>query len=230
MDDPVVGGYSARPGGAAPRDQPGYDVDRRSSTMPHAAGGAVAQAPLLPHTTGYDPALQERVERLRPGARPGPARPVRLRRPRRRRLARASRRLAAGAQDGDRARARNRKINELFKKNMKAIGMRIELDRRAVAREPEGRACRQATRCGRWACSPLAPDWLGRVCSAVRQHAGRRPEHGALQALPALDALYERIAGLPDGPERARAVRRSASDLALAYMPYKYTSTASRST
>ena len=40
--------------------------------------------------------------------------------------------------------------------------------------------------------------------------------------IPALDALYERLQVLPDGPERAAAFAE-AKRLALAYMPYKFT-------
>jgi ABC-type transport system substrate-binding protein len=39
--------------------------------------------------------------------------------------------------------------------------------------------------------------------------------------LPAFDALYERLQGLPDGPER-EALFLQAKKLAVAYMPYKY--------
>jgi len=41
--------------------------------------------------------------------------------------------------------------------------------------------------------------------------------------LPVMDALYERIAVLPDGEERL-ALMRQAERLAIAYMPYKFTS------
>ena len=40
---------------------------------------------------------------------------------------------------------RTRKINEVFQKNMTALGIRIDVQHRAVAREPEGGACRQAS-------------------------------------------------------------------------------------
>ena len=39
--------------------------------------------------------------------------------------------------------------------------------------------------------------------------------------LPQLDALYDRLQVLPDGPERLAAFRE-AERLALAYMPYKF--------
>ena len=96
MESPVVGGYGADkvalrralglgPGNAA--------RDRAGEQRP---GGAGAVADHSLHL-GLRPGLQERVQRLRPGAREGAARPLRLRRPQRRRLARVARRRAAGA-------------------------------------------------------------------------------------------------------------------------------------
>jgi hypothetical protein len=74
-------------------------------------------------------ATAPRHQRLRPGfksematstrPRQGPAGPVRLRRPRRRRLARAARRPAAGARIRTPARPASRQLDELWKKNMK---------------------------------------------------------------------------------------------------------------
>ena len=85
--------------------------------------------------------------RLRPGlrrrdaasttrrARKGAARPVRLPRPRRRRLARAARRLAAAARDRDADRpGRSAQLDELCKKNMDAIGIRIAFKSRSGRR------------------------------------------------------------------------------------------------
>ena len=40
--------------------------------------------------------------------------------------------------------------------------------------------------------------------------------------LPRLDALYDKLQELPDGPERTAAFRE-AEHLAVAYMPYKFT-------
>ena len=67
-------------------------------------GSPGAVAGLMPHTIGYDPAFRQRDGAHRPAARQGAAGHVRLRRSRRRRLARTARRLAAGARDGRRPR------------------------------------------------------------------------------------------------------------------------------
>ena len=67
------------------------------------------------------------------------------------------------------------------------------------------------------------PATVGRVCLTTFpvQISGSRAF--ARFRLPAMDLLYERIAGLPDGPERL-ALMRQAERLAIAYMPYKFTS------
>ena len=104
---------------------------------------------------------------------------------------------------------------------MTALGIRIEFERRAVAREPEGRARRQAADVvarlhGRRARRPSGA--LARYDS----RADRRPEHGALQARRASTRSTTACSVLPDGPER-EALFREAKQLALAYMPYKFT-------
>ena len=93
---PVVGGYA--PAQVALRRAIGLGIDSRK-IIAYAYNGLGAAG------AGADPAAhqrlrseaEDRVQRLRPGARAGAARPVRLRRQGRRRLARAARRLAARA-------------------------------------------------------------------------------------------------------------------------------------
>ena len=86
----------ARQGGAAPRDLAG--VRPRSRDPPGAARpGDPAQSHRRAADLGLRPGVQVRDERIRPRQGPGAARPARLRRPRRRRLARAARRPAAAA-------------------------------------------------------------------------------------------------------------------------------------
>ena len=124
MENPIVGGNTPDEGGAAAGHRAG--VRRRSRDPPGAArpGRAGAGADPARHLR-LRPGVQERDERLRRGARQGPARPVRLCRPRRRRLARAARRpplvLEYATQPDQTA-----PPVELWKKNMDAIGLRIE--------------------------------------------------------------------------------------------------------
>ena len=103
---------------------------------------------------------------------------------------------------------------------MEALGIRIELEHRAVAGEPEGGARRQVPWSGRSARSPPAPDGQG----SFARYDGRRPAARTWRASRSrrFDALYERMQVLPDGPERD-ALFPEAKRLALAYMPYKFT-------
>jgi hypothetical protein len=93
-----------------------------------AARPSPAQEPWRPQACGYDPAFKSEMSDYDPPRAQGAARPARLRRPRRRRLARAARRPAAGA--GIRHQPDQlRQLNELWKKNMDDIGIRIEPSR-----------------------------------------------------------------------------------------------------
>ena len=84
-------------GGAAPGDDPRHTTSTARSA-PSARGQAIpAQTIVPPLTEGYDADLRTEMGALRPGPGARAARPVRLRRPRRRRLARAARRQPAGA-------------------------------------------------------------------------------------------------------------------------------------
>ena len=147
MDDPVVGGYSAGAGGAAPRDRPRHRHrarDHAYALRGQAIAGAVAD--------------RAAHHRLRPdAARPrcGDYDPARAR-PCSTSTASSTATATAGASSPTARRCvlrcrhrsrtqRSRKIDELWKKNMKALGIRVELKIGAVAGEPEGGARRQAT-------------------------------------------------------------------------------------
>ena len=100
---PVQHGRSGRSAATAPaqvalRRAIGLGMDSRKIIAYAYNGlGTVAQGPTAAEHQRLRPEAEDRVRRLRPGARHGAARPLRLSRPRRRRLARAPGRLAAGA-------------------------------------------------------------------------------------------------------------------------------------
>ena len=79
-------------GRAAARDRAGGGRRRARSAWRATARRFPAQSHIAPPVWGYDPAFKSRDERIRPRQGARAARPVRLRRPRRRRLARAARR------------------------------------------------------------------------------------------------------------------------------------------
>jgi len=87
MDDPMVGGYTPDKGRAAPRYRAGPGREEHDQLCLCRARHAVTGPDDAQHH-GLPAELQERVQRLRPGARAGAARSLRLRRPRWRRLAR----------------------------------------------------------------------------------------------------------------------------------------------
>ena len=124
-----------------------------------------------------------------------------LRRPRRRRLARAARRLAADARDGHRARADlPRTTTSCGRRCLKAVGLRIALQHRAVAGEPEGRRCRQADDLAARRRRPPAPTGRTRWRRLYGPQAGS--QNLARFQLDEFDRIYERTQMLPDGPER----------------------------
>ena len=183
----------ARQGGAAPRHRAGRWTSSarsawcdRGQAVPSNSQGRDAPAP-----DRLRPVVQERDERLQHRPRQGAAGHARL----------------PVDKDGDGWReqpdgqplvleyatspdATNRALVEQWQKNMKAIGIRMELQDRQVAREPEGQPRRQAADVGRG---------LERRC-ARRRHlpgAGLRPEHRrpanhSRFNLPAFNALYEK--------------------------------------
>jgi hypothetical protein len=112
----------------------------------------------------------------------------------------------------------SRQFDELMKKSLDAIGVRVVFKTRQVARKPEGRAQRQAAWPGAW---------------DLHRHANRRPaDPGALYGpqagqgniarfkLKAFDEVYDQLTALPDGPERL-ALFDVAKRMAIAYAPYK---------
>jgi ABC-type transport system substrate-binding protein len=218
MEDPIVGGYT--PDKVALRRAIGLGINSQR-VVDYAYNGlaAVAQGPTLPYTTGYDPAYKSEF---------GDHDPAR---------AKALLDLYGYVdRDGDGWRempdgsaltlnvrtqpdGRSRKIAEVLDKDMKLLGIRTGL---TVAQWPENlKAARvgklQMWYLGGYASAPDAAGGLARFDS--RQIGG---QNNARVKLPQLDALFDRIQLLPDGPERLAALDEI-DKLALAYMPYKYT-------
>ncbi|MES2991081.1 MAG: ABC transporter substrate-binding protein [Pseudomonadota bacterium] len=217
MEDPVVGGYGAERVALRRAIALGIDSQR---VIDHAfdGQGSVAQSPTLPFTTGYDPAFRSEFGQY------DPARAKALldlygyvdrngdgwrERPDGSPLA-----LSVSTQSDQ----RSRRIAEVMDKNMTALGVRV---RSVVKQWPENlKAARsgdyQMWFVGTYASAPDAEGSFSRFDS--RQIGGQDMSRFRL---PAMDALYDRIQRLPDGPERL-AVFAEATKLALAYMPEKF--------
>jgi ABC-type transport system substrate-binding protein len=110
----------------------------------------------------------------------------------------------------------SRQLSELWNKNMKAIGIRIEFK---TAKWPENLKSSRAGKLMMWGVG-----WSGGPDSDTFLALGYGPNKGqaghARFDLPAFNRLYEQQRGMPDGPERY-AVITDAAKLMVAYMPYK---------
>jgi ABC-type transport system substrate-binding protein len=217
MEDPTVGGYA--PHNVALRRAVSLGMDVRNEIAYAYNGQATpAQASYWPHTSGYEPGFKSEfseydparakalldmygyVDRDGDGWRDMPdGAPLVLR-------------MAAQSDQ------RTRKINEVFQKNMKALGIRTEFN---IAQWPENLKSARAGKLPMWSLGGYAagPDGGDSLTAYYSPQIGA--QNFARFKLPAFDALFERTQALPDGPER-EALLRQATRLAIAYMPYKY--------
>ena len=218
MKDTVVGGYT--PERIALRRAIGmaYDVDEQIRVL--AKGRAVAaRSPIPPDIAGYDPAQKTQAQQHDPAA------------------ARALLdRFGYRDRDGDGYRERPdgtqlvierwstpnsaaRQGDELWKKNMDAIGIRIDFKKDKL---PE---LRKMARQGK---IPMRGDgWNADYPDAENfmqllygPNAGQ--ENGAQFDLPEFNRLYDDARRLPDSPERTKLFNRM-TDLVIAYAPWRLT-------
>jgi len=109
-----------------------------------------------------------------------------------------------------------RQFNEIWQKSLATIGVRVNF---SFAQWPENMKAARAGKLQMW--------FLGSTIGADAQEAfgwmygpSIGSQNLARFKLPAFDAVYKRMLDLPDGPERA-ALFLQASEIVLAYMPYK---------
>ena len=216
MDDPVVGGYTPERVAVRRAISLGYDVPREIRLI-RRGQAVVAQSPMVPRTSGYDPAYKSEMGDYDP--------------------ARANALLdlyGYTQRDADGYRTMPggkplllrmstepeqvyRQYNELFRRNMKAIGLRTEFE---TAQWPEHLKGALAGSLQMWLVGTSAdvPDGQSALARYYGPQAGQ--QNLARFKLPAFDAIYERLQSLADGPERD-ALFRQAKRLTTAYMPYK---------
>ncbi|WP_280153335.1 ABC transporter substrate-binding protein [Piscinibacter sp. XHJ-5] len=217
MEDPTVGGYT--PERIALRRAIALGMDTRTEIEHAYSGlGVVAQSLYLPFTRGfdvhdksefgdYDPPRAKALldmygflDRDGDGWRDMPdGSPLVLR--------------VASQSD-----KRSRRIAEVLHKNMAALSVRVNFE---IAQWPENLKAARAGKLAMWSVGSYAdaPDGQGALTQYHSKQIGG--QNFARFKLPALDALYERMQVLPDGPERD-ALFRDAQKLAIAYMPYKH--------
>jgi ABC-type transport system substrate-binding protein len=216
MEHPVVGGYEPHKVALRRAISLAVDVEREIRLVRR--GQAIpAQGPISPEVWGYDPALKTEMsdfsrarakalldmhgytDRNGDGWREQPdGQPL----------------LLEYATSPDQ---QSRQLTELWKKNMDAIGVRMEF---RTAKWPEHLKASRAGKLMMWGVgwSAGAPD--GDTFLALGYGPNRGQANHSRFDLPAFNEIYERQRGLPDGPER-QALMTQASKLMVAYMPYK---------
>jgi ABC-type transport system substrate-binding protein len=216
MDDPVVGGIEPHQVALRRAISLGVDIEREIRIARR--GMAIpAQSPVMPHLSGYDPAFKSEASEYNP--------------------ARAKALLDLHGyvdKNGDGWREQpdgsplvlqhatqpdqlSRQFNELWKRNMDAIGLRMEFK---TAKWPENLKAARAGTLQMWGVASAASggDGQGMLTRYFGPQAGN--QNLARFKLPAFDAIHEQMTALPDGPERL-ALFDKAKRLAIAYMPYK---------
>ena len=216
MDDPVIGGLS--PERVALRRAINLAVDiPREIRLPRRGQAIPAHSPNVPHTSAYDPAFRSEMGEYSPAK---------------------SRALLDMYgyldRDGDGFReqpdgkplvlvrhtqpdATQRQLDELWQKNMRAVGLKADFK---FAKWPENLKAMQAGKLMLWGVGSSADVPDGQ--SALQRFYG--PMSGGANLarfkLPEFDAVFQRLSGLPDGPER-EALFLQAKRLAIAYAPYR---------
>ena len=216
MENPVVGGYE--PAKVALRRAISLAVDVEREIRLVRRGQAVpAQGPIAPNTWGYVPTFKSEMSdfdrgrakalldmhgyvdkdgdgwREQPGGEPL---------------------VLEYATSPDQA---SRQLNELWKKNMDAIGIRMVFK---VAKWPEQLKASRNGKHMMWGVGWSAGQPDGDTFLALGYGPNKGQANHARFDLPAFNRLYEKQRELPDGPERQAAMTEAAK-LMVAYMPYK---------
>jgi ABC-type transport system substrate-binding protein len=216
MDNPVVGGYT--PEKVALRRAIGLGLDLPREIRLLRNGQAVlAQSPIIPFTTGYDPKFKSEFSDYDP--------------------ARAKALLDLYGykdRDGDGWRElpdgaplkielasqpdqTTRALDELTTKNLNALGIRVAL---RIAQWPENLKAARAGALMMWSLGTSAAGSDGQGALARYDSRQIGGQNMARFRLPEFDQIYTRMEVIPDGPERAALFDR-AKRIAVAYMPYK---------
>jgi ABC-type transport system substrate-binding protein len=216
MENPVVGGYTPEKVALRRAISLAVDLDREIRIVRRGMG-IPAQSPVIPYTSGYDPQFKSENSEYNP--------------------ARAKALLDLYGyvdKDGDGWREmpdgsplvlqsatqpdqQSRQLNELWQKNMNAVGLKIEFK---PAKWPENLKAARAGKLQMWGVASSASGGDGQ--GILERYYGPSAGQGNLARfkLPAFDAVFDKLTELPDGPER-EALFKQAKKLAVAYVPYK---------
>ncbi len=216
MADPVVGGYSDDKVALRRAVSLSYDIDREIRLVRR--GQAVpAQSPVLPGTSGYDPAFRSEMSEYDPAR------------------ARALLDLYGYVdRDGDGWREMPdgrplkltmstepeqiyRTFNDVWRRCLADVGVRCDFE---IAQWPAHMKAALGGSLQMWMLGSTAdvPDGQNALSRLYGPQSGQ--QNLARFKLPAFDAIYRQMLALPDGAERDRLFFE-AKRLAVAYMPYK---------
>ena len=216
MEDPIVGGYEPAQVALRRAISLGYDIDHEVRIIRR--GNAIrAQAPMAPHVYGYDPQFRTDnssydparakalldtygfLDRNGDGWRERPD---------------GSPLVITMATEGNQV---DRQYNNNWLRSLSAIGVRIEF---AIAQWPENMKSSRAGKLQMWFLGGTStePDGQGDLESMYGKAAGQA--NLARFRNEQFDAIFRRMGGMPDGPERAELFKR-ASEIVVAYMPYR---------
>jgi len=217
MEDPVVGGYT--PDKVALRRAMSLAVDVEREIANARRGQAIAaQSMIAPNTSGYDPAYRSTNSEYSPGKakalldmygyidRDGDGW---------RELPDGSPLVVSMATQPDQ---RSRQLNEIWKKGWDAVGIRVEY---RPAKWPENMKGARAGKLQVWSLGSLAdvPDGQSALARVYGPQSGN--QNLARFRNAEVDAMYEKMLAMPDGPERLAMFDRIKRIVA-AYVPYKY--------
>ncbi|HOY35731.1 MAG TPA: ABC transporter substrate-binding protein [Piscinibacter sp.] len=216
MLDPVVGGYTPDKVALRRAVALAYDSTEELRLVRHGQG-VPAQSVVVPFTSGYDadyrsemgdhaPArakalldLYGYVDRNGDGWRERPdGSPLVLR------LSSTTNQLS-------------RRLNELWRKNLAKVGLRIEFD---LATWGDLLKRGRSASLMMWGYSWLAGSPDGGFFLGIAYGPNANESNDSRFSLPAFDRLFERQNVLPDGPER-EALMREGKNMLVAHMPYK---------
>jgi ABC-type transport system substrate-binding protein len=218
MDDPVVGGYGPEKIALRRAIGMGYDVEEHIRVL--AKGRAVpATSPIPPGIEGFDPKLRTNAQVYDPGA------------------ARALLdKFGYVDRNGDRYRelpdgkplvlerwspptSLSRQADELWRKNMDAIGLRMEFRKEKLPEMRKmGRQGKIPMRGDGW--NADYPDAENFMQLLYGPNAGQ--ENYARFNLPEFNRLYDEARALPDSPKRTALFNRM-TELVVAYAPWRLT-------
>ncbi len=217
MENPVVGGYSADK--VALRRALGLALATpREIALVRNGQAVLAQSPIIPYTSAYDPTFKSEFSDYDP--------------------ARAKalldlygyvdrngdgwRELPDGSplvlEVNSQSDQLTRQLEEMVVKSFEAVRVRVQLK---IAQWPENL---KAARSGNFMVWSVGSSAAGSDAQGALARYDSRQIGGQNMARfkwPALDAIYDRMQSIPDGPERA-ALFAEAIRISIAYMPYKF--------